>query len=160
MPLLLLLLLLQLNLPPKANNKVKNGRVKKCKSIFHTSIFTNSSVYPFTLCIKISFIHLYKKNPGKPASAGFRNLFRRKRKDRKIIFPVFLEATDGSRTRDLRITNATLYRLSYSSLMHLHASQFRIVSYPSRNVNLFFISTNDNAVLQSQMPIHLLPPMH
>ena len=33
----------------------------------------------------------------------------------------FLKAADGNRTRDLRTTNATLYRLSHSSLFHLVA---------------------------------------
>lgn len=41
---------------------------------------------------------------------------------------VLQKAANGSRTRDLRITNATLYHLSYSSLMHLYASQFEIIS--------------------------------
>ncbi len=31
------------------------------------------------------------------------------------------KAADGNRTRDLRTTNATLYRLSHSSLFHLVA---------------------------------------
>ena len=33
-----------------------------------------------------------------------------------LKFKGFFKATDGSRTRDLRITNATLYQLSYGSI--------------------------------------------
>ena len=33
----------------------------------------------------------------------------------------FKQAADGNRTRDLRTTNATLYRLSHSSLRFQHA---------------------------------------
>ena len=42
-----------------------------------------------------------------------------------VVFPVstrfYGKAADGNRTRDLRTTNATLYRLSHSSLFHLVA---------------------------------------
>ena len=38
-----------------------------------------------------------------------------------ILRHPLLKAADGNRTRDLRTTNATLYRLSHSSLFHLVA---------------------------------------
>lgn len=34
----------------------------------------------------------------------------------QYVLPSLYQATNGSRTRDLRITNATLYQLSYSSI--------------------------------------------
>ena len=42
----------------------------------------------------------------------------KKRKHCKInVSASYMRAADGNRTRDLRTTNATLYRLSHSSIM-------------------------------------------
>ena len=47
-------------------------------------------------------MHEVQKKPQKPSC--------------RSVSEAFFEAADGNRTRDLRITNATLYRLSHSSL--------------------------------------------
>ena len=45
-------------------------------------------------------------------------------------FHSFRRAADGNRTRDLRTTNATLYRLSHSSICNFHCKSARRDSNP------------------------------
>ena len=58
-------------------------------------------------------------------------------------FHTFQRAADGNRTRDLRTTNATLYRLSHSSLLSgkLRSRNHRMLIYHKGwyLVNLFFL---------------------
>ena len=55
----------------------------------------------------------------------------KKRKHCKInVSASYMRAADGNRTRDLRTTNATLYRLSHSSICNFHCKSARRDSNP------------------------------
>ena len=64
----------------------------------------------------------------------------KKRKHCKInVSASYMRAADGNRTRDLRTTNATLYRLSHSSLFCVAcARDLIIISQGIPSVNTFF----------------------
>ena len=57
---------------------------------------------------------------------------RKTRIPENVDFQGFLEASDGNRTRDLRTTNATLYRLSYESIERMIVYQIVFI-----NSNIF-----------------------
>ena len=62
----------------------------------------------------ISFFHIF----------SFENKRERKPSQNKDFLSI-LKAADGNRTRDLRTTNATLYRLSHSSIMQYKIAKAR-----------------------------------
>ena len=60
-----------------------------------------------------------------------------------------IKATNGSRTRDLNITNVALYHLSYSSLLFKSNNNYNKMKYKNQEKYLFFMIKRNIIVVQA-----------